>query len=424
MLSRKLAAPSARSESAAHDLARLRTLLPLRHLSDSEFQAIAAYAEVESLRPGQELFRAGRDDAWIFYVLDGAATVFDAGGDGFALQAGTLEALHPLSPHPKARCVASAQSALRFVRLPATLTQDRPLARAGIEVVEISEIDDDVDHRLLFQIYHALHEGRLVLPSLPDIAVRIFAAAEDERKGVAEIARIIQADPALAAYCVSVANSAAYAGGHSVAAIPDAVMRMGIAATRDFITAYSMRGMFNTRHPRCLALMQAAWRHSANIGALSHVIARKVSRQNPEQAMLAGLLHDIGVMVLIAELQNQHELLGAETTLRTLLRELKHQVTAMVLRAWRLPESFVRAAFAAEHWSREANPELDLADTLLLAHWHQEQSDLPWADPVPAHGAALLRRMPAEALTEEGRLQIVTEASEELTKLTALLAGG
>src|SRR5690606_7350275 len=156
-------------------------------------------------------------------------------------------------------------------------------------------------------------EDRLVLPSLPDVALRIRAAVEDERKGAHDVARIIQADPALAAYCVGIANSAAYAG-NGVTGVQEAVHRMGLGATRDFVIAYSLRGLFKTREPRCLALMQAAWRHNANIGALCHVIARDVTRQNPEQAMLAGLLHDIGVMVIVAALPQHPGLLASESS--------------------------------------------------------------------------------------------------------------
>ena len=107
MQTRKLANPSAPDAALAHDIARLRTLLPLRHLTDEEFEALAAHVEVEHRAPGQRLFRCGDDDGWLFYLLDGAASVADAGGDEFTITAGSIEALHPLSTHPKARVSAA-----------------------------------------------------------------------------------------------------------------------------------------------------------------------------------------------------------------------------------------------------------------------------------------------------------------------------
>ena len=423
MPSRKLANPSAPDAALAHDLARLRTLLPLRHLSDAEFQALASHVEVERRAPGQRLFHLGDDDGWLFYLLDGTVTVSDGGGDDFTVTAGTIEALHPLSTHPKARVSAHASSDLRYVRVPATLTraQPRAVARPGIQVEEISEEADDVDNQLLFSIYHALREDRLVLPTLPDVALKIRAAAADPAKGVGEIAQIISVDPALASYCIRIANSAAYAGGEPLSNLRDAVTRVGIDATRDFVMAHAMRSLFDSRDPRCTNLMKAAWSHSANIAALSYVIARRLSRLNPEQALLAGLVHDIGVMVLISQLVDFPALFESQATLATALRELKHQVTAMVLRAWNLPEAMVKAAFAAEHWSREPGAQYQLADVLLLAHWHHQEPEQPWSEPVPAGGIALLARLPPEALTYSGRLQVIQEADEELARMRSLL---
>jgi HD-like signal output (HDOD) protein len=370
------------------------------------------------------LFRLGEDDGWLFYLLDGRVLVGDGAGDDFTVTAGTIEALHPLSTHAKARVKADADSVLRFVRVPATLTRAQPRAvgaRPNIEVEEISDENEDVDNQLLFSIYHALREDRLELPSLPDIALKIRDAAADPNKGTHEIAQIISVDPALAGYCARIANSAAYAGGEPVANLRDAVNRIGIDATRDFVMAHVVRHLFDSRDPRCTTLMQSAWRHSANIAALSCVLARRLSRVNPEQALLAGLLHDIGVMVLVSQLVHFPDLFKSQATLATALRELKHQVTAMVLRAWNLPETTVKAAFAAEHWSREAGADYQLADILLLAHWHQQLPVPVWAEPVPAGPIALLSKLPNEVLTESGRLQVIHEADEELARMRALL---
>lgn len=398
--------------------------MPFKHLNDEEFVALTAHAATEELKAERVLFNTGRDDNWLFYLLDGAVRITDHSGDSFVVKGGTIESLHPLSPHPKARVRAAAESDIRFIRFPAELLQisAKPVAKAGIEVDEICEDTDAVDQRLLFEICHAIMGQHLVLPTLPDVAIRIRAAVEDDRKGIDDIARIIQADPALAAYCISLANNVAFATSAPASDIREAVMRMGITATRDFITAYSLKGLFQTRHPRCMNLMREAWRHSGQIGALSYVIMRRLGRASPETAMLTGLLHDIGVMVLIAEAQAHEELLQSESTLRAALKELKHQVTGLVLRAWKLPEALINAAFEAENWNRAGRSEIDLGDVLVLAHVHAEPPSAPWSNAIPEQqGLAILKRLPPATLNENGRLQIVSEASEELAKLSVLL---
>jgi HD-like signal output (HDOD) protein len=404
------------------ELARLRQLLPLRHLTDAEFAALAAHVEIEHCEAGHGLFRSPKDDGWLFYLLDGEVVVVDADEDEFAIRAGSVEALHPLTPHAAARVAARAASPLRYVRLPAKLLgRNAPQPRAGIQLEEITAHDDGIDHQLLFAVYHTLQEGRLELPTLPDVALKIRAAVADPRKGAYEVAQIITLDPALASYCIRVANSAAYGSREPVAGVHEAVARMGLVSTRDFALAYSVRNLFQSRNPRCLALMKGAWAHNANIAALCHVIARRVGRINPEQALLAGLLHDIGVMVLISHLADFPSAFDQGPTLGTALRELKHQVGAMVMRAWELPETMVAACFAAEDWKREPPPQLNLADVVLLAHWHQEPPHVLWADPVPTDGVPLLSRLPADWLAGNGRLQVVQEAAGDLGRMRALL---
>ncbi len=406
------------------DLARLRKLLPLRHLSDAEFGALAAHVEVEARAPGQALFHCPEDDGWLFYLLDGELVVTDGTNDEFTVKAGSIEALHPLSPHPKARVSARASTPLRFVRLPAHLLgSPQRTNTSGIQVEEILEEDDGIDHKLLFAIFHGLQEGRLELPTLPDIALKIRTAVADPRKGANEVAQLITIDPALASYCIRIANSAAYGSREPVADVREAVMRMGLDATRDFVLAYSVRNLFKSNDPRALALMKGAWSHCASIGSACHVIARRVSRLNPEQALLAGLLHDIGVMVLISQLAVWPHVFDNTPTLAAVLKDLKHQVTAMVLRAWKLPEEVVGAVFSAEEWTRGAPEQFKLADVLLLAHWHQQAPHVLWADAIPNSNIPLLAKLPPDALTQNGRLQVVQEAAGELAKMRALLGG-
>ena len=162
------------------DLDRLRRLMPLRHLSDAEFAAIAPLANVEQRRPGQTVFDARADDTWLFFVLDGEVRILDAGGDAFALRGGSIESLHALTPHPKTRVKAVTVTDVRYDRLPGELLQlgqKQTAAKAGIEVDEISDTADEADKRMMFGIYHALMAGQLVLPSLPDVALRIRTAA-------------------------------------------------------------------------------------------------------------------------------------------------------------------------------------------------------------------------------------------------------
>ena len=83
---------------------------------------------------------------------------------------------------------------------------------SGYVVQEFRPDDEDVENRLLFEIYQAYADNQLEIPAVPELAERIRRAVDDASNGAAEVARVVQADPAVAARVVRVANSAAYAG--------------------------------------------------------------------------------------------------------------------------------------------------------------------------------------------------------------------
>ncbi len=403
-------------------LRQMRNLLPLRHLSDSEFAIITSAVQLESCATGKDIFRSGQDDQFIFYLLAGKIAIADDEGESFDIVGGGVESRYPLTAHPRARVRATARLPAKYVRLSVDLMRlHREQGREGIIIDEIKNDDTSLDNRVLFDVYHALMENDLVLPSLPDMAIRIRQVANDENVAVEDIARIIQADASTAAYCISIANNVAFAATAKVNNVLDAVVRMGITPTRDLVVAYTIRSLFAGTDVQSKKLMREAWKHSCRIAALSYIIARDVGRLNPERALLAGLLHDIGVTVLINKVQAYPRLLNDVVEFNRLCNELSAQIGAMVLRSWKFTDVFVNAALEAEHFTKPASDRLDLADVVMLAHVH-DRKPAPWSMQA-ANLAELAIRSKLQAcdMTTDSRLAVIEDANRELTELTQLL---
>jgi HD-like signal output (HDOD) protein len=405
------------------EILRIRKLIPLRRLADAQFAALVQHASIERRSAGKPLFRAGFDDQWIFYLLDGEVEIVDDKGHGFVLEGGSIETAHPLSPHSKARVVATVTRDACYVRMPADLLDLKatPRARGGVEVEELSDDSHAIDNQLLFAVSHALMDGSFTLPTLPDIALRIRDAANDPAKGVSDLVKLVQADAVIAAYCVKVANSAAYVAATPVNGVQEALLRIGVAATRDLITAFTLKDLFSSLDSETRALMRMAWQHSSRIAALSYVIARHSQRLNAEQALLAGLVHDIGLLVLLREWPVHAHSAIDRTTLKALARELNGAVGSMVLRAWHFPDSIVTATLHAEHWTRTAQDALDLSDCVVLAHAH-DSSPPSWSDSVPTiEHIAAYRKLRDGSLSPSRRLLLVEEAEKEIRAVHELL---
>jgi HD-like signal output (HDOD) protein len=286
---------------------------------------------------------------------------------------------------------------------------------------EINHTDEALDKLFLFEVYHALMDENLVLPSLPDVALRIREAANDENTSVEDVASVIRADASTAAYCISVANNAAHAGASQVDNVLDAVVRMGIQPTRDIVVAYTMRSLFDDKDPLSKKLMRNAWQHSCRIAALSYILARDIVKLNAERALLAGLLHDIGITVVIGEAQKHLSVMTDVAAFNHLCHELSGQVGAMVLRAWKFPDVFPEAALEAESFTKTVPDRLRLCDVVMLAHLHDEQP-APWSLDASDLPKLDIHTGPSDHdMTSDRRLSVIAEADKELADLTRLL---
>lgn len=412
-------------DSLPREFARIRNMLPLRRLSDQEFFGLMPRAKVERIDAGETLFRTDVDDDWIFYLLEGDVEISDDSGGAFTLSGGSIETSHPLSTHPRVRCLAIALSEILFVRLPIDVLQIRSINKAGsgLEVEELDEDAEGTEKRLIFAVYHDLMDDSFTLPTLPEITLRIRAAAADPNSGADDITRIVQSDPAAAAYCVRMANNAAYATATPVTEVREAVVRMGVEATASMITAYAMKSLFSAPDSATQKLMRAAWGHSARIAALSYVIAIKTGKVNPDQALLSGLLHDIGMLIILSEWRNHSQRALNVDSLQQLGHELSGSLGSMVLRNWQMPEEIIVAALRAEHWSRYRSDALDLCDCVGLAHAH-DQSPPPWSLAAPPiEQIAAYTKIADGELGQGNRLRIVELAEQEIAEVADLLKG-
>ncbi|HEX6733645.1 MAG TPA: HDOD domain-containing protein [Azonexus sp.] len=208
--------------------------------------------------------------------------------------------------------------------------------------------------------------GDMVFPTHADIALRVRRLLDDPDCSVEQLSKLIAAEPLLAARIVAIANSAAYnASGRSTSDVRSAVARLGFNTLRTLATAVVVRQMEGmTRAPEHRALAARLWEHTAHVAALARVIARRVTRQDPEAAFFAGIVHEVGGFYLIARAGAFPGLLDSD--LESWAGEREAEVGRCVLRALEVPEA-VRQAAETLWGGYLAMPAESLGDTLLLA---------------------------------------------------------
>jgi HD-like signal output (HDOD) protein len=261
--------------------------------------------------------------------------------------------------------------------------------------------------------------GRLPLPPLPMVAVKVRQAVEDERLGVADVARVIQLDPALTAQVIQAANSAHFGGLAPVANVLGAVSRLGMRGVRDRVMALTLKGVFAHPSPATARRLQSLWQHSVRVAAISHVLGSIGPDLDPERALLAGLVHDIGALPLLAYAEEYPVLARDELLLDRVMERLRARMGALVLRAWGFEDELVRVALEAEHWTRDPAPMPDYADVVVLANIFSDfgsSATRPNLATLPA-----FQKFPLGALGPEGGVEVLEEAQDQIRVVMSML---
>ena len=386
----------------------LRSLDLGQRLTGRDFEELARKTKVETLPARRQLFVRGRRDGWTFYLLEGSVRLEDSAGEGENVVGGAAAACSPLGDDQPRSRTATALTAIRFIRIHRDLLEVFT-STTGPDTYGVDEIREDAaqsGERLFHRLYHEYMGGTLELPHLPDIAIRVRQAAQSADCDVAKIARIIQTDPVLAATLIKAANSPLYGVQPPITTCRGAILFLGLETTRNLVLSYTLRDLFKTDSPLLRERMSALWAHSARIGALGYLLAGLTPGLDPERALLAGLLHDIGALPVIHYAARFPELARQAEQLEEAIAELRGQVGAMLLRQWQFGDELVGVVLEAEAWQRDPAPHADYADLILIAQRLGE----PEAADLPAYAKLARGRLDPEL-----EAQLLAEAEQEVT---------
>jgi len=266
-------------------------------------------------------------------------------------------------------------------------------------------------------------QGRIEVPALPDIVLRVREAVADPSHNLSDIARIIQADIPLAGRLLQLANSPLYAARRPADHVHAAVMRLGTDTTRNLVESFALRRVFFSPDPAFRRRVEEVWRHSVQVGAIAYTLARITPGLDADRALLAGLVHDIGMLSLFRAAEQWPGLSEDTAMLNEVLQLLRGEVGGYVLGQWGLGPDLVTTALEGESWWREASPDPDYCDVVLIAQIHAAMSSrlpLPVANfqDLPAFAKFAIFRFGASSSVE-----LLNEAQQEMAELERLLSG-
>lgn len=263
--------------------------------------------------------------------------------------------------------------------------------------------------------------NKLELPSLPDIIILIQEAMDDPNKGISDVARIIQLDPALSARLLTIANSPLYRANLQLRDLKQAIQRLGLGVTRNIVTSLIVHNIFTVSSNRVHKKIKVLWQHSCRVAAISQVIAAITPGIQPDRAMLAGLLHDIGVLPILIyadQFDNASPEILAEVT-----GQLRKNLGQKIIENWELGDDLSVIPAAVDDWQRDHEGGADYADVVQIAHIHSQfgektDQEIPPLTRLPAFSKLSLAKMGPQA-----GLELIEQAREEINATIRLLNG-
>ena len=230
------------------------------------------------------------------------------------------------------------------------------------------------EDRLFRAVVDALTQDRLTLPTLPEVAMRIGQATQDERATASQLAIEIGRDPAIAVRLLRVANSSALSAGRKVDNIQQAVTRLGMGLVRSLVTGLALEQLFFSRAPALKERLRKTWANSLEVAALAQVLASQCTVLRPELAMLAGLSHEIGALPVIRMAESFGEEVTDMAALDRVIRNLQPRVGRMVLQAWDFPDELVEVPSRWMDFGRTHEGPADYVDVVTVAALQSHQN--------------------------------------------------
>ena len=294
--------------------------------------------------------------------------------------------------------------------------------RMSVEAASPGQSAQSAAFEFVCSLSAELSKGRVELPSFPDVAVRVRRALADESSTVDQVVRIVGSEPALAARLLKMANSSMInRSGKQITDLRTAVNRMGHNMVRSAAISFAMAQIRAASKLKGLEkFLEDLWEASTLMAAVSFVLSSRLTRLNPDEAMLAGLLHGIGKLYIVTRAEKHPILFSDPGVMNDMIRDWHAAIGKAIVENWEFGDSMAEAIENQDDLSRGGETDADRSDVisaaLLISGFMSDPEGLEAA----MQGSMVIARL---GLTGEKVGDIMRESANEISSLRSALRG-
>ena len=160
-------------------------------------------------------------------------------------------------------------------------------------------------------------ETSRALPSLPHILLQLIDICNQEEKGIRDLSKVINKDPSISERLLRLVNSAYYSLKQKITSIDQALLLLGMDAVKNIAISSSVYQVFHRPSRKSVFDIKLFWWHSLNCATIARRLATRLQYPSPDEAFLAGLMHDIGKILLLNNFEQQYESILKNAGFRT-----------------------------------------------------------------------------------------------------------
>jgi len=399
----------------------LKYLIPIRELNPAERLHLSRLVKVKPVSMGDKIYAKDYEEYFV-YLLEGKVDLCDQYTEPQLIHAEDPQAQKPLFNKEayEAYIAASASAKLMFLER----EQFNSLMDAEL-VMDNGQVSSDISYietNIFNEISQAIESDRLKLPSLPEVALKVKSAIAKDDVSADEIAHIAETDPAIAVRLIQVANSALTRGVEPVKTIHDAVVRLGLSMTQNLVVSFSLKQLFQSDQQILKIRLKQMYEHSVEISAISYALSKKLNRFDADQLLLAGLIHDIGVIPILTYIDETGLEIHSEKEVDSIVAKLRAAVGCLVIKNWGFSDDMLLVVEQAENWFKNGADEIDMADIIIVAQMynflrHKKLDALPDIKKVP-----VFKKMFVEEPDPEFVMGVLDDAQKMIDEVKRILS--